>query len=171
MTITSPIVVTPFATFSSGVVAGNFTNGEHCQYLHRLNMQFAPVETPKSVCFVCFEEFVGADECITKLAEIERRPCEAGANYLFGYLAEVSEEVMPTALKDKFLVAAEPGSTICDSSGNQVFLCCRREKNYRVIELASGRKGWAPRWAFLVEDSTADVLVAVRQTAPVLSRG
>ena len=111
------------------------------------------MEIHKAVHFVCFDEFVEAADYIAKLAVLEKVPCKFGANYLLGFLAEFTEKSMPPELTDKFLVAADPQSTIFDSSGNRSFLCCRREKSYRIIEIASGRNGWAPRWAFLVENS------------------
>lgn len=145
--------INPVCTAEEGIRVGHYD--DHYSFITNETVPIQPVQGAKNLHLVCFNRTISGTEYVELLRAEGKRPCQNAPQYLLGLMAAVPENQMPVELRDKDLVAAEPGnksSAFTNKNGNRCFLCVIRNGGCRGLGLTSVGGEWSGGWAFLVED-------------------
>ena len=145
--------VQPINTVETGITQGYYT--DHYDFITNKTVPLQLVKGAKNLYLVCFDGTISETESAELLRAVGKQPCRNAPQYLLGLMAEVPENKMPAELRNKDLVAAEPGdksSAFTDEGGDRCFLGIYRGVAYRKLSLTKGGGRWVGPWAFLAED-------------------
>ncbi len=145
--------INPVSTAEEGIRVGHYDN--HYSFITNETVPLQKVAGAKNLHLVCFDRTIGETEYVELLRAEGKQPCRNAPQYLLGLMAAVPEDKMPTELRNKDLVAAEPdnaSSAFTGESGNRCFLYVDRHDGFRELFLIYVVREWSDGWAFLAED-------------------
>ncbi|MBI2096136.1 MAG: hypothetical protein HYT43_00670 [Candidatus Taylorbacteria bacterium] len=145
--------VQPINTAEEGIRVGHYDG--HYSFITNETVPLQPVQGAKNLHLVCFDRMIGEMEYVELLRAESKQPCRNAPQYLLGLMAAVPEDKMPKELRNKDLVAAEPGnasSAFTDKACRRCFLYVDRRDGLHRLDLIVVDGEWDDLWAFLAED-------------------
>lgn len=151
-------IVSPINNIVSAIQKGRF-NAVH-RYLQKARICLPAAERSKQIFVVTFNETVNNGDLNPLLNQQGFRLCVNASCYLLGLAVHTEESDMPTTLREKSIVAAEPGVyPLISSVGKRCYLVMRRKgfeygpaARKRELEHIHVFEQWHPFWAFLAEE-------------------
>lgn len=147
-------VVTPINNVDEGYKTGHYN--EKYDHITTETIPVKQLEGQKRVYLVPFNETIGENDYVVRLAEHGLKPCVDCPNYLLGLMKQVPESEMPEELGNKYFVAAEPdnpSSVFFGKHGDRCFLGVRRDGSNRDLVVVGAENEWDDCWAFLAEEA------------------
>jgi hypothetical protein len=154
-----PIVI-PVNTIEEGIRLGHFTSYD--PFITKATVVLRSVAGEKTIYAVCFNRTIGNRDYLELLRQIKKSFCRYAPNFLLGLMEQVPEDLMPSELRGKHIVAAEPdlpSSCFANESGESSYVYANRRDSVRELLLIGTDEGkaegeWPENIAFLAEDLT-----------------